>query len=981
MKKNTSTKFYQESALRTGPGLYACLLFLLSLIGATGTESRAQTSTLAAWDFRTKGGQTSVATTTTVSGVSTTAPSLVASLASGFTAVDYFANSLIGRNQTATTLAAAITGNDYISFTVTPASGRTLSVSSVKIRPVSQNRARSFTLMSSVRGFTAGNEISTFTSSATDGAPLTTISITGHGNLTGAVEFRLYVYGHTDTWEAVGIGNRAAALSEADLIVEGSVGGGTALRDPENPAATTSGLDYQYYEGTGWSVLPDFNALTAIKSGTAANFDLGVRNRDDNFGVSFTGFVNVPTDGTYTFYTSSDDGSKLFIGTTQVVDNDGLHATQERSGSIGLKAGRHAVRVVFFEAGGGEVLSVSYAGPGIAKQTIPATALSRAGGTDAWPRVGAGLDGLSWWAPYCPFVDAVKAMRWNNVGSWDANGYPASATGGTVSGWAGYDNGTTWPDGDYVLTWEGSGDVVVIQNAVLKSQSLTTNPKRRVYTINTGQHALMIQVNSFPATNIRLFLPGLENHTSLWNPDYVAYMEPFRGTVLRFMDLNGTNHSQQANWSDRTPRNWSTYVNSNDNSAPYTVKGNASYEAMLELSNQLDCDMWVTVPHLATDDYVQKLANLIKTGRDGTQQVTQPLKANKKVWIEYSNEVWNWSFTQAQWVNNNTSIPGANVYQKYANQAVRMFNTFRTAFADNSRVRRILSTQTDWGDAWVTREYFSVINPGTDIDAVGVTTYFSHGLEQWMYDNWPVTQAQAIDRLRTLVGTGPFTANETVWANQVVAKQFAIAAEFGNVPLVAYEGNSHVTTSAMIRDRSGAQRHLFDAIPESVNFLHQMERTTAFAGIYNNWIRRYEATGNGVFKTNMPFVLVSGWSKWGQWGHVEYVGQTVDQAPKYKMLLDHYNLPYPVIRSAGSPRAAAVQGDAAPGVGSSAVFPNPTNGVLYIKGVKEHAAVAVYNTFGQRVARGVGPVINMSKLAAGMYLVDVDGKRHKVIKN
>jgi hypothetical protein len=63
------------------------------------------------------------------------------------------------------------------------------------------------------------------------------------------------------------------------------------------------------------------------------------------------------------------------------------------------------------------------------------------------------------------------------------------------------------------------------------------------------------------------------------------------------------------------------------------------------------------------------------------------------------------------------------------------------------------------------------------------------------------------------------------------------------------------------------------------------------------------------------------------------------------------------------------------------VFPNPTDGVLYLRGVQEHAAVAVYNTFGQRVARGTGPVINLGKLAAGMYLVDVEGKRHKVIKN
>jgi hypothetical protein len=249
-----------------------------------------------------------------------------------------------------------------------------------------------------------------------------------------------------------------------------------------------------------------------------------------------------------------------------------------------------------------------------------------------------------------------------------------------------------------------------------------------------------------------------------------------------------------------------------------------------------------------------------------------------------------------------------------------------------------------------------------------------------MYDNWPVTQVQATDRIRTLVGSGAFTANETVRANQVVWKQFEIAAEFGNIPIVAYEGNSHITPSAMVTLRDGSQRHLFDALPESINFMHQMERTTAFANVYNTWLRRYEATGNGIFKTNMPFVLVAGWSRWGQWGHVEYVGQTVDQAPKYKMLLDHYNLPYPVIRSAGSPRIAAAQGNEAQGTESSVVHPNPTNGMLYIKGVKENSAVTVYNTFGQRVAGAVGPVLDLSKLAAGMYLVDVDGKRHKVLK-
>jgi hypothetical protein len=148
------------------------------------------------------------------------------------------------------------------------------------------------------------------------------------------------------------------------------------LRTADNPSGTVAGLDYRYYEGN-WSNLPNFDALTAIKGGTVANFDLTPRNRPDNFGFRFTGYVNVPSDGTYTFYTTSDDGSKLYIGSTEVVNNDGLHGARERSGTIGLKAGKHAITVPFFEATVGEVLTVSYGGPGLTKQAIPASALSR----------------------------------------------------------------------------------------------------------------------------------------------------------------------------------------------------------------------------------------------------------------------------------------------------------------------------------------------------------------------------------------------------------------------------------------------------------------------------------------------------------------------------------------------------------------------------------------------------------------------------
>ncbi len=165
--------------------------------------------------------------------------------------------------------------------------------------------------------------------------------------------------------------------SLGSYTISGTIPNATvSLRNPENPAGTVAGLDYKYYEGN-WNALPNFASLTAVKSGTVTTVGLSPRNRDDQFGFSFTGYINVPTDGSYTFYTSSDDGSRLYIGTTLVVDNDGLHGNQERSGTIGLKAGKHAMTITFFEQGGDQVLTASYSGPGISKQTIPASALFR----------------------------------------------------------------------------------------------------------------------------------------------------------------------------------------------------------------------------------------------------------------------------------------------------------------------------------------------------------------------------------------------------------------------------------------------------------------------------------------------------------------------------------------------------------------------------------------------------------------------------
>lgn len=149
------------------------------------------------------------------------------------------------------------------------------------------------------------------------------------------------------------------------------------LREPENPTNVINGLDYQYYEGS-WDYLPDFGQLFPVKSGDLTTINLSPIQQQDNFAMKYSGFIDIPTDGYYTFYLNSDDGSKLFIGDLNLINNDGLHAATEASGRIGLKAGKHAFTVSFFEKGGEQVLALSYEGPGVpGKQLIPAKSFYR----------------------------------------------------------------------------------------------------------------------------------------------------------------------------------------------------------------------------------------------------------------------------------------------------------------------------------------------------------------------------------------------------------------------------------------------------------------------------------------------------------------------------------------------------------------------------------------------------------------------------
>lgn len=137
-------------------------------------------------------------------------------------------------------------------------------------------------------------------------------------------------------------------------------------------------VDFEFYDsGPSGSTVDNIPTSGALATGTFTSFDVdALQNQEDpgdtdNFSIRYTGYLQIDTSGSYTFYTTSDDGSKLYIDGTQVVNNDGAHGSQERSGSIALTTGLHDITVLFFENGGSENLSVQYQGPSISKQNIP----------------------------------------------------------------------------------------------------------------------------------------------------------------------------------------------------------------------------------------------------------------------------------------------------------------------------------------------------------------------------------------------------------------------------------------------------------------------------------------------------------------------------------------------------------------------------------------------------------------------------------
>jgi hypothetical protein len=221
-------------------------------------------------------------------------------------------------------------------------------------------------------------------------------------------------------------------------------------------------------------------------------------------------------------------------------------------------------------------------------------------------------------------------------------------------------------------------------------------------------------------SDIHMWRPGYPTDGSeMFTREFLTAMGKFH--VVRTMDFINANRNGTENWSERTRINF----------PGYTGDKGQSWELTVMLANATNRDLWINVPVKANDDYIQKLAKLIKYGSDGVEPYSSPqanpkyppLKPGLKVYVEYGNEIWNpgpgfygfhWAQALANQYRLDTSHPiaydGA-VTDQYI--ALRRWVAYRSAFISQSfrqvfgdaammtRVRPIFAAQVNDGQAFM----------------------------------------------------------------------------------------------------------------------------------------------------------------------------------------------------------------------------------------------------------------------------------------
>ncbi|MEN9611753.1 MAG: hypothetical protein RLZZ628_2567 [Bacteroidota bacterium] len=478
---------------------------------------------------------------------------------------------------------------------------------------------------------------------------------------------------------------------------------------------------------------------------------------------------------------------------------------------------------------------------------------------------GMNLEGLAYWDKAQPFKDYMKTSDSQLLttditccGPWhtgvaneipvDATGYPTVIPVQTSIGMQKVrfmvSAGGHLPMGDYILLYEGTGRFYFRGEI----DTLTGGTQGRLPIRVRGIDNLYVDIEASTQgnhlRNFRLIRPQDESTymTQPFKQDFLEKICPFN--PIRFMQWQVTNETQLVNWSDR----------GKPNDRSQTMRSGASYEHIIQLGNILNRDVWICVPHTATDDFIRQMAQLFRN----------QLKPNLNVYLEYSNEVWNWQFGQAGWVsdNGNQSI---SYPRRYVERALNVFRIWQEEWAgQKQRIRRVLGTQT--GYPFISEEILA--------HAKGELDYFSPAFYFGYSGN------SCVNALRTLGANATPTdvmdctrqSMRTFFPN--IRQTYRLAQLHGK-PIAHYEGGQHMTSNPTIEPFQEA--------------LYQAQIDPQIKTLYQEMIdslRRYGGTTHAVAYT----LTGQRASRYGSWGHLESSDQNLatQPAPKYQVLLDNF---------------------------------------------------------------------------------------------
>jgi len=508
--------------------------------------------------------------------------------------------------------------------------------------------------------------------------------------------------------------------------------------------------------------------------------------------------------------------------------------------------------------------------------------------------IGTNLHGINEWSSQLPFLDGFRSsLPWlpQQPGVWntrendqlklDANGWikslpnPEDGTEythvGTLlfRGLAG-----NYPGGEYLVLYEGEGTIEYGFDAT--RDPAASGPGRDVITVNPSNSGIYLRITETDPNQTGNYLRQIRVLPAAWeksdpsaifNLAFLEKIQPF--ATLRFMDWMKTNNSTQKEWSNRPTLEDATWS-----------QAGAPVEIMVELANRTDSDPWFTIPHQATDEYVLNFATYVRDHLD----------PDLKVYVEYSNEVWNPQFEQAQWVQQQAKQQwGPDNFGKrlewFGKRTTEITRMWDEVFGpDQERVIGVMGAQAanPWTaqmalnyQAWAEQP---LSHAEYGIDAIAIAPYFGGYLgdpdSEAAVESWTAEADGGLGKLFDeltqggVLPDGPSGgALQEAYQNM---QNYVELAEQEQLQLLAYEGGQHLV------GRRGVENN--QAI---TNLFIEANRDPRMGEIYREYLTQWQELGGGLL---MNFSDIGQVSKWGSWGALEHVNQ--ESSSKYEALLD-----------------------------------------------------------------------------------------------